>query len=121
MWLTTQAVKSRNLDYSHFVSLPLAIYPELVDKLVNFQKSVLGNGDASLDENLESDSIEDTSDNEDKDQESNKGQDVVVELKVEDDKHVKVDVASIPRVSYAPKASKPPTVSGRASQAYQFL
>ncbi|XP_020578767.1 activating signal cointegrator 1 complex subunit 1-like isoform X2 [Phalaenopsis equestris] len=36
-----QAVKSPNLDYSHFISLPLGIHPELVEKLQNFQKSVL--------------------------------------------------------------------------------
>ncbi|XP_009609620.2 uncharacterized protein [Nicotiana tomentosiformis] len=36
------AVESQYPDYSHFVSLPLAIYPELVNKLINFQNSVLG-------------------------------------------------------------------------------
>nr|XP_016455150.1 PREDICTED: translation initiation factor IF-2-like isoform X3 [Nicotiana tabacum] len=36
------AVEVQNQDYSHFVSLPLAIYPELVNKLINFQNSVLG-------------------------------------------------------------------------------
>ncbi|KAH9301441.1 hypothetical protein KI387_013024, partial [Taxus chinensis] len=35
------AVKGPNLQYSHFVSLPLAIHPTLVEKLTNFQKSVL--------------------------------------------------------------------------------
>ncbi|KAH0934289.1 hypothetical protein HID58_011406 [Brassica napus] len=38
-----EVVKSPTLDYSHFVSLPLAIHPELVAKLVNFQNSILGN------------------------------------------------------------------------------
>ncbi|KAJ6308995.1 hypothetical protein OIU76_018565 [Salix suchowensis] len=61
-----EAIES-SLDYSHFVSLPLAIHPELIDKLVNFQNSILGNNDVSADENLESDSIEDTSDIENKD------------------------------------------------------
>lgn len=37
-----QTVKSSALDYSHFISLPLAINPQLVDKLVNFQNSILG-------------------------------------------------------------------------------
>ncbi|KAM7254556.1 hypothetical protein ACFE04_003936 [Oxalis oulophora] len=37
-----EAVKSPSLDYSHFVSLPLAIHPALVDKLFNFQNSILG-------------------------------------------------------------------------------
>ncbi|XP_028556847.1 activating signal cointegrator 1 complex subunit 1 isoform X2 [Dendrobium catenatum] len=36
-----QAVKSPNLDFTHFVSLPLAIHRELVEKLEGFQKSVL--------------------------------------------------------------------------------
>ena len=30
------------LDYSHFISLPLAIHPDLVDKLNYFQSSILG-------------------------------------------------------------------------------
>ncbi|GJV28336.1 activating signal cointegrator 1 complex subunit 1, partial [Tanacetum coccineum] len=36
-----EAVKSSALDYSHFISLPLAIHPQLVEKLVDFQNSVL--------------------------------------------------------------------------------
>ncbi|GKA18770.1 activating signal cointegrator 1 complex subunit 1 [Tanacetum coccineum] len=44
------AVKSSALDYSHFISLPLAIHPQLVDKLVNFQNSVLGMNDTTPDE-----------------------------------------------------------------------
>ncbi|BFG24481.1 hypothetical protein CerSpe_107550 [Prunus speciosa] len=36
-----EVVKRQNLDYSHFISLSLAIHPELVDKLVNFQNSIL--------------------------------------------------------------------------------
>ena len=32
---------------------------------------------------------------------------MAVKLKVEDDKHVKVDIANIHRVSYLPKVSKP--------------
>ncbi|CAH1442513.1 unnamed protein product [Lactuca virosa] len=42
-----QGVKSSALDYSHFISLPLAIHPQLVDKLVNFQNSILGLHDNS--------------------------------------------------------------------------
>ncbi|XP_065866643.1 uncharacterized protein [Euphorbia lathyris] len=98
-----EAVKSPNLDYSHFISLPLAVYPELVDKLINFQNSILGNSNSSLDENPETDSTEDT-DNEDKGQEMSKGCNVAVKLNVEDDRHVKVDLSSIPLVSYASKA-----------------
>lgn len=132
--MSFQAVNSPSLDYSHFISLPLAIHPELVDKLVNFQKSVLGIGDAHLDENADSDSSEDTSDNGDKDRKLNKrpnvvgddnelvkvdvksiGEkpDVAVECKVGDDnKHVDVDIKSIPLVSYTPKAAKSSFVSG---------
>ncbi|XP_050234297.1 uncharacterized protein LOC126682607 [Mercurialis annua] len=99
-----EAVKSPNLDYSHFISLPLALHPELVDRLINFQNSILKEG-------VESNSNEDTTDNEKKDQESSKGNDVAVELKVEDDRLVKVDLTSIPMVSYAPKASRSPTLS----------
>ncbi|XP_015572863.1 uncharacterized protein LOC8273815 isoform X2 [Ricinus communis] len=107
-----EAVKSPSLDYSHFISLPLAIHPELVDKLFNFQNTILGEADASLVQTMESDSNEDTSDDENKDQQSSKENGVAVELKVEDDRHVKVDLTSIPLVSYAPKASKSPTLSG---------
>ncbi|XP_058004056.1 uncharacterized protein LOC131180707, partial [Hevea brasiliensis] len=106
-----EAVNSPGLNYSHFISLPLAIHPELVDKLVNFQNSILEISDAFLDETVESDPNEGTSDNEDKDQEFSRGSDVAVELKVEDDKNVKVDLTSVPLVSYAPKASKPSTLS----------
>ncbi|XP_057505210.1 uncharacterized protein LOC130788528 isoform X3 [Actinidia eriantha] len=102
-----EVVKSPNLDYSHFISLPLALHPELVDKLVNFQKSTLGIGDPNEGENLDSDSNGDTSEDEDKDRELDRIPDVAVKLNVEDDKHVKVDIANIHRVSYLPKVSKP--------------
>uniref|UniRef100_A0A6N2M790 K Homology domain-containing protein n=1 Tax=Salix viminalis TaxID=40686 RepID=A0A6N2M790_SALVM len=106
-----EAIES-SLDYSHFVSLPLAIHPELIDKLINFQNSILGNNDVSAGENLESsDSIEDTSDIENKGQELIKGRDVAVELKVEDEKHVKVGLTSIPLVSYPPKPPRLPNAS----------
>ncbi|GLJ30712.1 hypothetical protein SUGI_0608700 [Cryptomeria japonica] len=36
-----EAVKGRNLQYSHFISLPLAVHPALVEKLTNFQTSIL--------------------------------------------------------------------------------
>ncbi|BAT91625.1 uncharacterized protein HKW66_Vig0212850 [Vigna angularis] len=38
-----ESVNSRNVDYSHFISIPLAIHPELVKKLINFEHSILGN------------------------------------------------------------------------------
>lgn len=108
-----QAINSPSLNYSHFISLPLAIHPELVDKLVKFQNSILGTSDSFQDETVESDSNEDTSDNEDKDKDLSKGSDVAVSLKVEDDNYVKVDLTSMPLVSYAPKASRSTTLSGR--------
>ncbi|KAL5729112.1 hypothetical protein ACHQM5_002107 [Ranunculus cassubicifolius] len=46
------AIRSPSLDYSHFISLPLAIHPELVNKLMNFQSSILG----SIDEKSPSES-----------------------------------------------------------------
>ncbi|PNX92032.1 AKAP7 2'5' RNA ligase-like domain protein [Trifolium pratense] len=105
-----ETVRSRNLDYSHFISLPLAIHPELVSKLVNFQNTILGNDNSCIDENLDTDSneAEDTIDDKEVDQSPKENADVAVELKVDDDsKSVKVNLTSIPFVSYAPKASKP--------------
>ncbi|KAG7997761.1 hypothetical protein I3843_01G226100 [Carya illinoinensis] len=96
-----EAVKSPSLDYSHFISLPLAIHPELVDKLFNFQNSILGNDDGCLDDNQGSNS------NEDGDRKLNKQVDVAVELKADDDKeHVNANITKIPLVSYPPTASK---------------
>ncbi|CAN1836720.1 Activating signal cointegrator 1 complex subunit 1 [Linum perenne] len=111
-----EAVRSNNLDYSHFVSLPLAIHPELVDKLVSFQNSVLGNDDRFLNENSENGSGEDSSDDGVKDREMNKRLDVTVGLKVEEGNHVRVDLTNIPLVSYGPKASTSGSSSGRVSR-----
>ena len=85
----------------------MAVHPELVNKLLNFQNSILGNSDGCPDENWDSDSNEDTTDIEDKQP------DVAVELKTDDDnEHVKVNRSKIPLVSYAPKASKSSPLSG---------
>uniref|UniRef100_A0A0D9Y5M7 K Homology domain-containing protein n=1 Tax=Oryza glumipatula TaxID=40148 RepID=A0A0D9Y5M7_9ORYZ len=51
-----EAVKSPMLDYSHFISLPLAIHPSLVEKLNHFQFSILGTSS-----NVDSDKGEDLS------------------------------------------------------------
>lgn len=84
---TLQVVKSPSLDYSHFVSLPLAIHPELVGKLFNFQNSILGNYGVSGDQQVD----ETTS--------------VAVDLKANSEtRQVNVDIRSIPLVSYPPKA-----------------
>lgn len=50
-----QVVNSRDLDYSHFVSLPLAFNPELINKLYDFQNTVLGMAASDKDKNLEID------------------------------------------------------------------
>ncbi|XP_019223761.1 PREDICTED: uncharacterized protein LOC109205499 isoform X2 [Nicotiana attenuata] len=111
-----EAVKSRNLDYSHFVSLPLAIHPELVNKLINFQNSILGITEANQDENLECDSSGNTSDSESEEQYSSKPR-VAVEVKTEDSNdHVKLDITNIPLVSYSPKVSKSSTSESKASK-----
>ncbi|XVF24942.1 hypothetical protein REPUB_Repub13aG0171100 [Reevesia pubescens] len=102
-----EAVKTPSLEYSHFVSLPLAIHPELVHKLVSFQNSILGISDACVHENPEHNSDGDTSEDDAKDQQLGKGSAIAVELKVTDDnKSVKVDLSGIPLVSYAPKEPK---------------
>ncbi|KAK4269343.1 hypothetical protein QN277_022512 [Acacia crassicarpa] len=102
-----EAVKSRNLDYSHFISLPLAIHPELVDKLISFQNSILGTSDSCVDENLESNSNEENTDNEEQDDLSEEKTNVVVELKAHNsNESVEVNLTNVPLVSYAPKASK---------------
>ncbi|MQL91999.1 hypothetical protein Taro_024625 [Colocasia esculenta] len=83
-----EAINSSLLDYSHFVSLPLAIHPELVDKLNNFQNSILGN------------SSPDGNNGNRKDNQS-EDVDVAVKMEIEDDKeHVKVDIVSITKKSY---------------------
>ncbi|RWR77853.1 activating signal cointegrator 1 complex subunit 1 isoform X2 [Cinnamomum micranthum f. kanehirae] len=92
-----EAIKSPQLDYSHFISLPLAIHPELVEKLIDFQNSILGNPEPSQDVNLDSDSSEDSSDDrEDKNIKNNQldeGLTFSVNLKVQkDDEHVKVEI-----------------------------
>ncbi|XP_042025872.1 uncharacterized protein LOC121772731 isoform X2 [Salvia splendens] len=46
-----QAVNSRQPKFTHFVSLPLAIYPELLKKLVDFKIAVLG--EAAADSGIE--------------------------------------------------------------------
>uniref|UniRef100_A0A3Q7FB59 Uncharacterized protein n=1 Tax=Solanum lycopersicum TaxID=4081 RepID=A0A3Q7FB59_SOLLC len=38
---TSQAIKSKNVGYTHFVSLPLTLPDEMVTKLNNFKNSLL--------------------------------------------------------------------------------
>ncbi|KAI3845651.1 hypothetical protein MKX03_006631 [Papaver bracteatum] len=103
-----KAVNSPFLDYSHFISLPLAIHPELVDKLVNFQSSILGSGDSTKDGNLASESDGESPDDGEADgSRLSVGKEVAVELKVEDKiENVKMDVNKIPLVHNTPKKSK---------------
>lgn len=98
------------------MSLPLAIHPELVDKLVNFQSSILGLNDPNQYENLDSGSNEGSSDEEDKDLQLEGAPHVAVELKAgEDNEQVKVAITNVPIVSYPPKASKSSTLEGNIS------
>lgn len=101
-----EVVQTRSLDYSHFVSLPLAIHPELVDKLVNFQNTILGNSDASADRSMEGNPSRESSENESTEEPLDGKPNVAVGLKVEDNRRVKVDISSIPLVSYAPNSSR---------------
>ncbi|XP_052477380.1 uncharacterized protein LOC105799065 isoform X2 [Gossypium raimondii] len=107
-----EAVKTTSFDYSHFVSLPLAIHPELVSKLVGFQNSILGSSDACIDENPDGNSDGDNS--EDSAQEQQLGN-ISVELEVADDEEsVKVDVSVRPLDSNAPKENEEPKSSNKS-------
>ncbi|KAL0910369.1 hypothetical protein M5K25_021345 [Dendrobium thyrsiflorum] len=77
-----QAVKSPNLDYSHFVSLPLAIHQELVEKLEGFQKSVLEEVNM-MPGDMDGSSCDDSSDEKDDNFKHLKGPNITVKLKVQ--------------------------------------
>lgn len=99
-----EVVKSPIFDYSHFISLPLAVYPELVDKLVRFQTIVLGDNDpndvAGITDGVSSEEDED-------EVKPEKAPDVAVQLNVVDDDTDNVKVAlDVPLIGYAPKVSK---------------
>lgn len=102
-----QAVESPKLDYSHFISLPLALHPELVEKLSRFQKSILGDAAVGHEDELEHESNEDATDEEDN---QSINQKVTVQLEVQDEnKHAKVKMDSKGYKS----ASKTSILSGR--------
>ncbi|KAJ0586512.1 putative protein kinase A anchor protein, nuclear localization signal [Helianthus annuus] len=82
-------VKSPALDYSHFVSLPLALHPQFIDKLIGFQNSILGINDANSSEVLGGSSNNDGGKNE--------------------------DATKIPLVSYPPKSTSTSTSKPRTS------
>ncbi|TYH01988.1 hypothetical protein ES288_A09G103300v1 [Gossypium darwinii] len=110
-----EAVKTASFDYSHFVSLPLAIHPELVSKLVGFQNSILGSSDACIDENPDGNSDGDNSEDSAQEQQLGKESDISVELEVVDDEgSVKVDVSVRPLDSNAPKENEEPKSSNKS-------
>ncbi|KAF5183285.1 Activating signal cointegrator 1 complex subunit [Thalictrum thalictroides] len=108
-----EAIRSPNLDYSHFVSLPLAYHLGLVDKLINFQNSILGISNSSRDANVFSESDGSSGDEIDNsDQRLDEGRNMEVKLKVEDEnEQVNAGITKIPIVSYSPKASKSSSLS----------
>ncbi|XP_072150218.1 uncharacterized protein [Setaria viridis] len=86
------AVQSRMLDYSHFISLPLAIHPDLVDKLNYFQSSILGasasNEESDQDERRSEGSIDEM----DHDHKQADGSSVSINLQVQEESvQVKMD------------------------------
>uniref|UniRef100_A0A7N0RH00 K Homology domain-containing protein n=1 Tax=Kalanchoe fedtschenkoi TaxID=63787 RepID=A0A7N0RH00_KALFE len=100
--IVDEAINSPNLNYSHFVSLPLAIHPKLVEKLVSFQNSILGTADSKAGDCLENNAAEDNSDDE-----AGNEQKTADEVKLEDENDcVKENIIDIPLTSYQPKASK---------------
>lgn len=88
-----EAVKSPSLQYSHFISLPLAVHTELVEKLTDFQNSVLPlSGSAGKDE-----SDSDSDSNAESSNDDFEGTKIAVDLSVEDNtEHVKVEMLEIP-------------------------
>lgn len=104
--IVDEAVNSSALNYSHFISLPLAIHYELVDKLTRFQSTILGDGDSK-----DADGTMDVGSSDSKEvRDKPEVPEVSIKLKVDDSNNVKVNMG-IPLVSYAPKTSKPPTSS----------
>ncbi|CAA7402770.1 unnamed protein product [Spirodela intermedia] len=85
-----EGIRSPLLDYSHFVSLPLAIHPQLVEKLNDFQNSIVGASGPGKDRNMEVDpenyASADGNDNE------TLFEDVELTLAIDrDEEHVKVE------------------------------
>ncbi|MBA0739811.1 hypothetical protein Gogos_013046 [Gossypium gossypioides] len=112
-----EAVKTASFDYSHFVSLPLAMHPELISKLVGFQNSILGSSDACIDENPDGNSDGDNSEDSAQEQQLGKESNISVELEVADDEEsVKVDVSVRPLDSNAPKENEEPKSSNKSGK-----
>ncbi|TVU22999.1 hypothetical protein EJB05_32725, partial [Eragrostis curvula] len=85
-----EAVQSRMLDYSHFISLPLAIHSDLVDKLYHFQRSILGasNEDSDKDETLSEGSVDEM----DHDHKQADSSSVSIKLQVQEEESVRVKI-----------------------------
>ena len=79
-----QAIKSPALNYTHFISLPLAIYPQLVEKLFNFQNSILRISSKNEVTCLDDDKNEDTSEEESREMQLDSAPVVAVDLNDEE-------------------------------------
>jgi activating signal cointegrator complex subunit 1 len=87
-----QAVQSRMLDYSHFISLPLAIHSDLVDKLNHFQSSILG-ASASHEDSDKDDSLSEGSiDEMDHDHKNADSSSVSIKQQVKEEETVRVKI-----------------------------
>ncbi|GJN06540.1 hypothetical protein PR202_ga24276 [Eleusine coracana subsp. coracana] len=86
-----QAVQSRMLDYSHFISLPLAIHSDLVDKLNHFQRSILG-ASASYEDSDNASLSEGSADEMDHDQKHADKSSVSIKLQVQEEEAVRVKI-----------------------------
>nr|CAB3475645.1 unnamed protein product [Digitaria exilis] len=79
-----EAVQSRMLDYSHFISLPLAIHPVLVDKLNYFQSSILGDSASNEESDKDESRSEGSIDEIDHDHKQADGSSVSINLQVQE-------------------------------------
>ncbi|XP_006643952.1 activating signal cointegrator 1 complex subunit 1 isoform X2 [Oryza brachyantha] len=84
-----EAVKSPMLDYSHFISLPLAIHPNLVEKLNHFQCSILGTS-SHVDSDKGEDLSEGSMDEMDHEQKQVESPSVSIKMQVQEESSVRV-------------------------------
>ncbi|RLN24364.1 activating signal cointegrator 1 complex subunit 1 isoform X2 [Panicum miliaceum] len=80
-----EAVQSQMLDYSHFISLPLAIHPDLVDKLNYFQSSILGASASNEESDKDESRSEGSIDEMDHDHKQADGSSVSINLQVQEE------------------------------------
>ena len=81
------------LDYSHFISLPLAIHPDLVDKLNYFQSSILGSSASNEESDKDESRSEGSIDEMDHDHKQGDSSSVSINLQVQE-KSVEVNIDS---------------------------